>query len=244
MNIAIIGYGKMGHIIEKIAIERGHTIVATIDAGNAGDFDSPQFRSADVAIEFTAPSEAMANYRRAWAAGVPVVSGTTGWTASLPTLADEIRQNGYTLFWSSNFSLGVNILFEINRRLATIMNRYPAYSPALTEIHHTAKKDAPSGTAITLANEAIDRLDSLAEWQLVDNATAPDKAGVLPIEAIRQGSVPGIHEMAYTSAVDRISIRHEAFSRDGFALGAVMAAEYIVGNNATGLLSMHDMLKF
>lgn len=221
-----------------------HTIVATIDAGNAGDFDSPQFRSADVAIEFTAPSEAMANYRRAWAAGVPVVSGTTGWTASLPTLADEIRQNGYTLFWSSNFSLGVNILFEINRRLATIMNRYPAYSPALTEIHHTAKKDAPSGAAITLANEAIDRLDSLAEWQLVDNATAPDKAGVLPIEAIRQGSVPGIHEMAYTSAVDRISIRHEAFSRDGFALGAVMAAEYIVGNNATGLLSMHDMLKF
>lgn len=260
MKIALIGYGKMGHIIEKIALERGHEIVSIIDRDNLDDFESAAFGSADVAIEFTTPATAVANYRRAWAAGVPVVSGTTGWTEAMPTIEDELNHNGQTLFWASNFSLGVNILFELNRHLAHIMNAYPTYRVSLTEIHHTAKKDAPSGTAITLAEEAIAAIDRLERWQLIEPvelsttsqntvrhggyAASSIAADTLPVTALRQGAVPGIHEMVYTSAVDRLSIRHEAFSRDGFALGAVMAAEFIHQHHPTGLLSMHDMLKF
>ena len=244
MKIAIIGYGKMGHIIERIATERGHEIVAIIDADNVADFQSSAFRSADVAIEFTTPSQAVTNYHLAWQQGVAVVSGTTGWTTSLPEIERELAANGQTLFWSSNFSLGVNILFEINRHLARIMNNYPAYTPSLTEVHHTAKKDAPSGTAITIAEEAIARLDRVDHWQLENECDTIDGTDILPITAIREGQVPGIHEIIYTSSVDKISLRHEAFSRDGFALGAVMAAEYIVRTKQKGLLGMNDMLQF
>lgn len=243
MNIAIIGYGKMGHIVERIALERGHEIVAVVDADDEEVFDSDAFARADVAIEFTTPDAAVTNYRKAWRVGVPVVSGTTGWTAQLPALKEEIAAGGHTLFWSSNFSLGVNIFFELNRRLADIMNAYPAYDVCMKEVHHTAKKDAPSGTAITLAEEILERVERKHEWRLdTPEADFSSDKFVLPIEAVREGSIPGTHVIEYRSSVDAITIRHEAFSRDGFALGAVMAAEFVAGKK--GFFTMHDMMSF
>ncbi len=228
----------MGHIIEQVARQRGHQIVCTIDKDNQADFASAAFASADVAIEFTMPAVAVDNYRRAWAAGVPVVSGTTGWTAQLPAIRREVEQGGHTLFWSSNFSLGVNIFFELNRHLAQLMNRFPNYEPSLTEIHHTEKKDAPSGTAITLAEGILAELPRKEKWVL--GAKTSDSE--LPIEAIRQGQVPGTHIVRYDSAEDCITITHEAKSRAGFALGAVLAAEFVKGRK--GFFTMHDMLQF
>jgi 4-hydroxy-tetrahydrodipicolinate reductase len=238
MNLALIGYGKMGHIIEQVARQRGHQIVCTIDKDNQADFASAAFASADVAIEFTMPAVAVDNYRRAWAAGVPVVSGTTGWTAQLPAIRREVEQGGHTLFWSSNFSLGVNIFFELNRHLAQLMNRFPNYEPSLTEIHHTEKKDAPSGTAITLAEGILAELPRKEKWVLGTKTSDFE----LPIEAIRQGQVPGTHTVRYDSAEDCITITHEAKSRAGFALGAVLAAEFVKGRK--GFFTMHDMLQF
>jgi 4-hydroxy-tetrahydrodipicolinate reductase len=238
MKIALIGYGKMGKTIERIACERGHEIVAIIDLDNTGDFDSEEFKSADIAIEFTAPQVALSNYRRAFASGVAVVSGTTGWTDQLPELKKEIDANGNTLFWSSNFSLGVNIFMAVNKYLATIMNQFPDYDVEMTEIHHTQKLDAPSGTAITLAEEIIEKLDRKNKWvkELEKNSTE------LAIKSIREGQVPGIHTVHYESDVDSITITHDAKSREGFALGAVVAAEYTFGKK--GFLGMNDMLKF
>ena len=238
MNLALIGYGKMGHIIEQVARQRGHQIVCTIDKDNQADFASAAFASADVAIEFTMPAVAVDNYRRAWTAGVPVVSGTTGWTAQLPAIRREVEQGGHTLFWSSNFSLGVNIFFELNRHLAQLMNRFPNYEPSLTEIHHTEKKDAPSGTAITLAEGILAELPRKEKWVLGTKTSDFE----LPIEAIRQGQVPGTHTVRYDSAEDCITITHEAKSRAGFALGAVLAAEFVKGRK--GFFTMHDMLQF
>ena len=241
MKIALIGYGKMGHIIERIALERGHEVVSKVDVDNQEEFESEAFASADVAIEFTVPAKAVENYRKAWAAGVPVVSGTTGWNAVLPELKEEIAANGYTLFWASNFSLGVNLFFELNRRLAQMMNRYANYDVAMTEIHHTEKKDAPSGTAITLAEGVLENLDRKEEWVLVDSQQSTDNSQ-LGIEALREGKVPGTHIVSYDSAVDTITIKHEAKSREGFALGAVVAAEFLVGKPA-GFYSMSDLIK-
>ena len=241
MKIALIGYGKMGHIIERIALERGHEIVSKVDVDNQDEFESETFASADVAIEFTVPNKAVENYRKAWAAGVPVVSGTTGWNAVLPELKEEIAANGYTLFWASNFSLGVNLFFELNRRLAQMMNRYANYDVAMTEIHHTEKKDAPSGTAITLAEGVLENLDRKEEWVLVDSQQSTVNSQ-LGIEALREGKVPGTHIVSYDSAVDTITIKHEAKSREGFALGAVVAAEFLVGKPA-GFYSMSDLIK-
>ena len=238
MKIALIGYGKMGKTIERIARERGHEIVAIIDLDNTDDFDSQKFKSADVAIEFTAPQVALSNYQRAFASGVAVVSGTTGWTDQLPELKKEIEANGNTLFWSSNFSLGVNIFMAVNKYLAMIMNQFPDYDVEMTEIHHLQKLDAPSGTAITLAEEILERLDRKNKWvkELEKNSTE------LAIKSIREGQVPGIHTVHYKSEVDSITITHDAKSREGFALGAVVAAEYTFGKK--GLLGMNDMLKF
>jgi len=238
MKIALIGYGKMGKTIERIALERGHEIVSVIDLDNTADFDSEGFKSADVAIEFTAPQVALSNYRRAFASGVAVVSGTTGWTDQLPELKKEIEANGNTLFWTSNFSLGVNIFMAVNKYLAGIMNEFPNYNVEMTEIHHTQKLDAPSGTAITLAEEIIEKLDRKNKWvkEIEKNSTE------LAIKSIREGQVPGIHTVHYESAVDSITITHDAKSREGFALGAVVAAEYTCGKK--GLLGMKDMLKF
>ena len=241
MKIALIGYGKMGHIIERIALERGHEVVSKVDVDNQDEFESEVFASADVAIEFTVPTKAIENYRKAWAVGVPVVSGTTGWNAVLPELKAEIAEKGYTLFWASNFSLGVNLFFELNRRLATMMNRYADYDVDMTEIHHTEKKDAPSGTAITLAEGILENLDRKDEWVLVDGQGSIDDSQ-LSIEALREGKVPGTHIVRYDSAVDSITIKHEAKSREGFALGAVVAAEFLVGKSA-GFYSMSDLMK-
>jgi len=237
MKIALIGYGKMGKMIEEIALSRGHEIVSIIDVDNLEDFESEAFASADVAIEFTNPTVAYGNYLKAWKAGVKVVSGTTAW---LKDHGDDVREacaNGKTLFWASNFSVGVAIFSAVNKYLAKIMNQFPQYDPNLEEVHHVHKLDAPSGTAITLAEGIIDNVDRKERWGL--HETAKD---VLRIDDIRRGEVPGIHSITWDSEADFIKITHSAYSRKGFALGAVLAAEYT--NEHEGLLTIDDMFKF
>lgn len=238
MKIALIGYGKMGKIIERIALSRGHEIVSIIDIDNLNDFDSDAFKSADVAIEFTVPQVALSNYRRAFASNVPVVSGTTGWSGELPQLKKEIEEGGKTLFWASNFSLGVNIFMAVNKYLAGIMNDFPNYNVEMTEVHHTQKLDAPSGTAITLAEGILENINRKVLW-VKETEKNPDE---MAIKSIREGLVPGIHTIRYESEVDSIEITHDAKSREGFALGAVIAAEFTAGKK--GFLGMSDMLKF
>lgn len=238
MKIALIGYGKMGHIIERIARERGHEIVSVIDINNQDDFGSDDFKSADVAIEFTVPQMAVNNIRRSFASGVPIVCGTTGWTDALPEIKKEVETNGYTLFWSSNFSIGVNVFMEVNKYLARLMNRFPEYNVGMTEIHHTQKLDAPSGTAITLAEGILENLDRKSGWSEETEKSSED----LAIKSIREGNVPGVHTVEYDSMADTITFTHSAKSREGFALGAVVAAEFTAGKK--GLLGMKDMLRF
>ena len=237
MKIALIGYGKMGHAIEQIALQRGHEIVSVIDVNNQEDFTSDAFKSADVAIEFSMPAVAMDNYRRAFAAGVPVVSGTTGWLEHLPEIKEACKA-GQTFFYASNFSLGVNIFFALNKYLAKIMNDFPAYDVRMVETHHVHKLDAPSGTAITLAEGLIDNIERKNKW-VEGKGPAEDEIGIC---SVREGEVPGIHTVIYESDVDTISITHDAKSRMGFALGAVIAAEFTCGKK--GFLTMQDMLKF
>lgn len=227
----------MGHAIEEAALSRGHEIVCRIDKDNQEDFDSQQFKEADVAIEFTAPSVAIGNYRKAFAAGIPVVSGTTGWLEHLPEVR-EACEKGQTFFYASNFSLGVNIFFAVNKYLAGIMNHFPQYAVELEEIHHVHKLDHPSGTAITLADDIIARLDSKESW----TEELPAPAHSIPVVARREGEVPGTHIVTYDSDVDTIRITHEAKSRKGFALGAVVAAEFTVGKK--GFLTMQDLFSF
>ena len=251
MNIALIGYGKMGHMIESIALERGHKIVSIIDIDNQQDFGSPEFASADVAIEFTSPTAAYANYLRAFKAGVKVVSGSTGW---MKEHGDDVRrmcsEEGKTLFWASNFSIGVAIFSAVNRYLAKIMNGFAQYDVRMEETHHVHKLDAPSGTAITLAEDIVAAIDRKSSWvkgeqHLADgtvsgtNDVRPDE---LAIESIRRDEVPGIHSVIYDSEADSITITHDAHSRKGFALGAVLAAEYT--KEHSGLLTIGDMFKF
>lgn len=228
----------MGKIIERIALERGHEIVSIIDIDNREDFKSDAFKSADVAIEFTVPQVALDNYQQAFEAGVAVVSGTTGWVDQQEKVKADVLKNGYTLFWSSNFSLGVNIFMAVNKYLAKIMNQFPEYNVEMTEVHHTQKLDAPSGTAITLAEGILDNIDRKTGWvkeiQQNDNELA--------IKSIREGQVPGIHTIRYESFADIIEITHDAKSREGFALGAVLAAEFTCGKK--GFLGMNDMLNF
>ena len=215
MKIALIGYGKMGHIIESIAIERGHEIVCVIDKDNTEDFHSAAFASADVAIEFTTPQTAEANILRAWAAGVPVVCGTTGWKIEefrIKNFELRTKNSDRGLMWSSNYSIGVNLLFALNKQLAKFMETYPNYTPHMTEVHHIHKLDAPSGTAKTLQEAIGDKRLALAD-----------------IESIREGEVPGIHTVTWDSEVDTITISHSAKSRKGFALSAVIAAEWMKG---------------
>ena len=237
MKIALIGYGKMGHAIEQIALQRGHEIVSVIDVNNQEAFTSDAFKSADVAIEFSMPAVAMDNYRRAFAAGVPVVSGTTGWLEHLPEIKEACKA-GQTFFYASNFSLGVNIFFALNKYLAKIMNDFPAYDVRMVETHHVHKLDAPSGTAITLAEGLIDNIERKNKW-VEGKEPAEDEIGIC---SVREGEVPGIHTVIYESDVDTISITHDAKSRMGFALGAVIAAEFTCGKK--GFLTMQDMLKF
>jgi 4-hydroxy-tetrahydrodipicolinate reductase len=244
MKIALIGYGKMGHIIEQIALERGHAVVSKIDVNNTEDFDSGDFKSADAAIEFTTPATAFDNYQKCFAAGIPVVSGTTGWTARLGEIKKQCEDEGQTFFYASNFSIGVNIFFAVNRYLAKLMNGFPSYDVNMTEVHHIHKLDAPSGTGITLADDIIKEIARKDRWRLAGKGEQPfdaEKPEDLIIHAIREGETPGIHEIRYESGVDGITIKHDAKSRAGFALGAVLAAEFIAGKK--GFLTMEDLLK-
>jgi 4-hydroxy-tetrahydrodipicolinate reductase len=239
MRIALIGYGKMGKTIECIALERGHTIVSVIDVDNRDDFDSEAFRSAEVAIEFTTPETAVDNYYKCFAAGVAVVSGTTGWLSRLDEVKKACTERGHTFFYASNFSIGVNIFFALNKYLARIMNKFPSYDVSMTETHHIHKLDAPSGTAITLTDGIIEEIDRKNRWVL---GKAEQLPGDLSIEAIREGEASGVHEIVYESDVDYIRIEHEAKSRAGFALGAVIAAEFTADKK--GFLGMDNMFSF
>ena len=227
----------MGRMIEQIALQRGHEIVSIIDIDNQEEFGSEAFRSADVAIEFTTPWTAYDNYLKAWAAGVKVVSGSTGW---MKEHGEEVRhaceQEGKTLFWASNFSVGVAIFNAVNRYLARIMNQFPQYDVNMVETHHVHKLDAPSGTAITLAEAIVEELDRKERWGLHETAE-----GVLRIDDIRRKEVPGIHTITYDSPEDLITITHDAHSRQGFALGAVLAAEYT--SQHQGLLTTSDLFQ-
>lgn len=251
MKIALIGYGKMGKMIEQIAISRGHEIVSIIDVDNQQDFDSEAFASADVAIEFTAPQAAYGNYLKAFEKGVKVVSGSTGW---MNEHGDDVRrmcsEEGKTLFWASNFSIGVAIFSAVNRYLAKIMNGFQQYDVNMEEVHHIHKLDHPSGTAITLAEEVVENIDRIDNWSVgtVLNFDGTIEGsndyipGSLRIDSIRRGEVPGIHTVKYNSEADSITITHDAHSRQGFALGAVLAAEYTAQHS--GLLTISDMFKF
>lgn len=251
MKIALIGYGKMGKMIEQIAKDRGHEIVCVIDLNNQEDFDSQEFISADVAIEFTTPTAAYGNYLRAFAHHVKVVSGSTGW---MKEHGEDVKrmcsEEGQTLFWASNFSIGVAIFSAVNRYLAKIMNQYPQYEVRMEETHHVHKLDAPSGTAITLAEEIVDEMDRIHGWKkgvlyAADGTVSGNSSMVanqISIDSVREGEVPGIHTVTYDSEADQITISHSAHNRKGFALGAVLAAEYTAQH--TGLLTTSDLFKF
>ena len=238
MNIAIIGYGKMGHEIEIICRERGHNIVCTIDANEEAKFESNEFKSADVAIEFSSPKSALNNYKQAFAANIPVVSGTTGWLDDIEEVRKACEKDGQTFFYASNFSLGVNILFAVNKHLANIMNDFPEYEVHIDETHHIHKLDAPSGTALTIADGILQSLEHKKQWKLDQQNSKED----LRINAFREGEVAGIHTIKYESEVDSITLSHDAKSRKGFALGAVVAAEFTA--NKKGFLGMEDLLPF
>jgi 4-hydroxy-tetrahydrodipicolinate reductase len=236
MNIALIGYGKMGKVIEEIALKRGHNVNLKIDLNNISDFTKENLANSDVAIEFTGPHSAYENVMRCLEAGTPVVCGSTGWLDQYDKVADYCKKRDGALLYASNFSVGVNIFFAINKHLAKIMNRQTDYDATMTEIHHTAKKDAPSGTAITLAEGILENLDRKSNWV---NHTA-ENASELEILSVREDPAPGTHQIKYHSAVDDIEIIHTAHNRNGFAFGAVLAAEYL--HNKKGIYSMQDVL--
>lgn len=239
MKIALIGYGKMGKEIEQIALSRGHEIVCIIDINNQEAFESEAFRSADIAIEFTNPTVAYNNYIKTFNAGVKLVSGSTGWVEDHGEEIKELcTKGGKTLFWASNFSLGVAIFSAVNTYLAKIMNQFPEYDVTMSETHHIHKLDAPSGTAITLAESILKQIDRKEKW-VNEKALTPTE---LPIESIREGEIFGIHTIRYESNADIISITHDAKNRQGFALGAILAAEYTVDKQ--GLLGMNDLFPF
>lgn len=240
MKIALVGYGKMGHEIEKIAKERGNDVVLVLDALiNPQDFTVENLKKADVVIEFTRPDAAFDNYIKCFEAGVPVVSGTTGWLDKMPKVKEMCQNEGKTFFYSSNFSIGVNIFFRLNKFLAKIMNGFDNYDVNVVETHHIHKLDKPSGTAITLAEGILENFTRKDGWTL-DAAEAKQK---VLINSVREGEVPGTHNIKYYSDIDDIEIIHTAHSRKGLALGAVLAAEFLYGK-PSGFYSMDDMLKF
>jgi 4-hydroxy-tetrahydrodipicolinate reductase len=236
MNIALIGYGKMGHMIEEVATQRGHTIVLKIDVTNQQDFTKENISKADVAIEFTNPESAFQNVMKCLQFEIPVVSGSTGWNQQLDEAKAYCKDHNGSFLHTSNFSIGVNIFFEINKLLAKLMAAQPEYDVTMREIHHTAKKDAPSGTAVTLAEQILSNLPRKTNW--VNNEPAVNSE--LPIISERIDPAPGTHYVKYTSEVDDIEIIHTAHSRKGFALGAVLAAEFI--SRKKGIFSMKDVL--
>jgi 4-hydroxy-tetrahydrodipicolinate reductase len=233
MKIALIGYGKMGKTIERFALQRGHLITVRIDKDNADDIYSDAFKSSDIAIEFSIPDTAFHNVSTALNLGVPVVCGTTGWLDKLEEVKQLCERQKLAFIYSSNYSLGVNIFFYVNRKLAEVMKKYPEYAVSIEEIHHIHKKDAPSGTAVTLAEDILNQIN-LKKWSLEEESDS------LHISAVREGEVPGTHSVMYENDIDRLTIRHEAKSRDGFALGAIIAAEFAYGKQ--GFYTMREVL--
>jgi len=236
MKIALIGYGKMGKEIEKTALDRGHEIVLKIDITNPEDLNLANLKRADVAIEFTTPATATANYKLCFEAGVPVVSGTTGWLEKQAEVHQLCKDLNGTFFYSSNYSLGVNIFFALNKKLAELMANHSEYTVEMKEIHHTQKLDAPSGTAITLAEGIIENIPEKKAW-VNHTTTVTSELGII---SEREGQVPGTHIINYDSEVDYIEITHCAKNRKGLAFGAVLAAEYSFGKK--GILNMNDLL--
>ena len=236
MKIALIGYGKMGKEIEKIAVSRGHEVTLIIDITNPGDLTVENLRQCDVAIEFTIPSSAVSNYFTCFEAGIPVVSGTTGWLDRKEEVIEKCRETGGTFFYGSNFSVGVNLFFELNKRLAELMAPYREYEVKMTEVHHIHKLDAPSGTAISLAEDLLEILPGKNKWV---NDQEPVE-GELNIKSERRGEIPGIHTIRYESEVDFIEITHSAKTCKGLAFGAVLAAEYCQSHQ--GILTMKNLL--
>lgn len=241
MNILILGYGKMGKIISSIAESRGHSIAAKINIDNRHELDSLDPKTVDVAIEFSQPEAALENIKWALEREIPVISGTTGWISKKPEINRMTLEKNGTFFYASNFSIGVNIFFKVNEFLAKLMNETTGYRVAMEEIHHTEKKDAPSGTAITLAQGIMRNHAILKDWNLIGESESQSPSSI-PITAKRIDPAPGTHIVTYSSAIDDIEIKHTAHSREGFALGAVLVAEWILGKK--GVLSMDDFLKF
>lgn len=237
MKIALVGYGKMGKEIEQIAISRGHEIVLKVNSSNAGNFTNDELKMADVAIEFSVPQSAINNINRCIDANIPVIVGTTAWLDKKNEVIDRCIDSNGTLLYSSNFSIGVNLFFQLNKKLAELMKPYHEYEVSMKEIHHVHKLDAPSGTAITLANSIIEELPRKNKWVVNTDA----KSTEIEIRALRTNNIPGTHSVMYNSAVDSISIEHIAHNRKGFALGAVIAAEYL--QDKKGIYTMHDVLK-
>ncbi|GAB3222992.1 4-hydroxy-tetrahydrodipicolinate reductase [Algoriphagus aestuariicola] len=240
MNILILGYGKMGKIIGEIAESRGHSLAAKINIDNRHELDGLDASTIDVAIEFSQPEAAVENISWAMERGIPVVSGTTGWLSRKTEIEKLTADQNGAFFYASNYSIGVNIFFKVNEFLAKLMNETSGYRASLEEIHHTEKKDAPSGTAITLAEGILRNTDKLSEWYLVGQSAENEQS--LPIIAKRIDPAPGTHIIRYSSEIDEIEITHTAHSRQGFALGAVLVAEWIQGRK--GVLSMDDFLSF
>jgi 4-hydroxy-tetrahydrodipicolinate reductase len=242
MKIALIGYGKMGRAIETLGINQGNTFPVIIDEHNSALLNSASLGDIDVAIEFSTPDAAPDNIRKCINMGIPVVTGTTGWNHLLPEAEAYCREKEGTLFYASNYSIGVNILFALNRKLAEIMNRFPEYAVSISEVHHVHKKDAPSGTAITLAEQIIEVNRQISSWMLMGSGDHKETVtGHLPIEAIREGEVKGRHTICYESDMDSITLGHEAKTRDVFAVGALLAAGFI--KDKKGIFGMQDLLK-
>jgi 4-hydroxy-tetrahydrodipicolinate reductase len=240
MKIAMIGYGKMGRTIEQLASEQGHEVVLKINADNLDAFTTENLQQADVAIEFSQPNVAYDNIMTCLKAGLPVISGTTGWLNKYETVKDWCLSNEGAFFYASNFSVGVNIFFELNKHLAKIMNNHTSYQVDMEEIHHTQKLDAPSGTAVTLAEGILEKIDTLQGYQLQeDNQKIKDNC--IPITAKRIGDTPGTHVIQYHSAIDELEIKHTAKGREGFASGAITAAHWLIGKK--GVFGMNDLLE-
>ncbi|HUQ66814.1 MAG TPA: 4-hydroxy-tetrahydrodipicolinate reductase, partial [Flavitalea sp.] len=236
MRLALIGYGKMGKAIEQIALERKHEVVLRVSIENVEDNTVKNIKKADVAIEFTGPDSAFENVSKCMEAGIPVVCGSTGWLQHFDEAVQLCKKNQGALIYASNFSIGVNLFFALNTKLAEMMNNYPEYDPLIHEIHHTQKKDAPSGTAITLAEQILQKHKQKESWV---NAQVSDSKK-LSVTSERTDPAPGTHIVTYHSAVDDIEIRHTAHNRTGFATGAVLAAEFL--QNKKGIFSMKDVL--
>jgi 4-hydroxy-tetrahydrodipicolinate reductase len=236
MKIALIGYGKMGKAIEQIALQKGHEIIMAISLDNVHEFTLDNVKEADVAIEFSTPSTAYYNVMKCIDAGVPVICGSTGWLEKLDEVKKYAIENKVGFIYASNFSVGVNIFFEINSALAEMMNKQKQYDVAVEEIHHTQKLDAPSGTAVTIAEQILEQIDNKSKWvrEVASNENE------LAIKSIRQDPAPGTHTVSYTSAIDDIEIKHTAHNRIGFASGAVAAAEFVIGK--AGVFTMKDVL--